>query len=450
MPRSSFPVRNAEDRRKNVIFAKRFPCKSGDRFAFVMRILKYAFVLLLGCLAASCGNRSSGSRYVTPYVVQMLADTTSYDYQVVSSYDATDRNGTLTIIGEPEETLLLTEMMMTSDRFNNISATLRPDGLPDFSGETFAPILDRANAPYEGYIAHGNEDFLSELTVRNFVAALDTACFLSSYDKDRLMHKAPAKMIILSSSLSAAYGYWDIDTLCTLSSRAIPVFSAPQAMLDHAWDRHGEGLNLGVWTTRKTLGAGVWSTVFPRIASRHHDAKATYEVFCPDSTVTVHDRFFEFMHKYAAAGNSAKLSALLLDDYSIDADSLRAVVDAVMQVDQDNYITYRNFLADDFEIIDAGSAVSSVCYLYLRKANRFTHRIAYPDVKMYVTAPSNELPETAYSPDGWMNAEFRYNRAVGVAESSYSLVELKDKHLTTELRDLMIVSTPKIFSNYVR
>ena len=415
-----------------------------------MRILKYTFVMLLCLLVAACGKRQTGGRYVTPYVARMLADTTGYDYRVVSSYDLSDKSGTIAVVGEPEETLLLTEKMMTSDRFNNISASLRPDGLPDFSGETFAPVLDRANAPYEGYLAHANEDFLTELTVRNFVAALDTACYFNSYDKDRLLRKPSAKMVVLSSSLSAAYGYWDIDTLCVSASRSIPVFSVPQAMLDHAWARYGEGMNLGIWTTRKALGAGVWSTVFPRVAARHHDATAKYEVFCPDSTVSVQDRFFEFIQMYADAGNSAKLSALLLDDYAIDADSLRTVVDAVMQVDEDNYITYRNFLSEDFEIIDAGSAVSSVCYLYLRATNRFTHRIAYPDVKIYVTAPSNELPEDAYAPDGWMNENFRYNRATGVPESSYRLVELKDKHLTPEMREMMMVRTPVIFSNYVR
>ena len=415
-----------------------------------MKTLRHVFFLLAAVLAVSCGKHPSGGKYVTPYVSALLSDTTAYDYKVVSAYDVTANNGTIAVIGEPEETLLLTEKMMGSDRFNNISATRRPDGLPDFSGETFAAILDRANAPYDGYFTHANEDFLSELTVRNFVAALDTACFLSSYDKDRLVHKAGAKMVVLSSSLTAACGYWDIDTLCVSASRAIPVVSAPQAMLDLAWERHGEGLNLGVWTTGKSLGAGVWSTVFPRIASKHHDAKATYEVFCPDSTVTVPDRFFEFMHMYTAAGNSARLSALILDDHAVDADSLRSVVDAVMQVDQDNYITYRNFLADDFEVIDAASAVSSVCYLYLRATNRFTHRIAYPEADIYVTAPSNELPENAYAPDGWMNDDFRFNRAVNVAEPSYLLMELKEKHLTGSFRDMMQVRTPKIFSDYFR
>lgn len=420
-----------------------------------MKIVRYFCILLAGCIALSCGRRQHDGMYITPYVSGLLADTSSYDYRVVSSYDgAMARKGTIAVIGEPDETLLLTEMLMSSDRFDNISATHRPDGLPDFSGETFAAIFDRANAPYDGYILHGNEDFLSELTVRNFISALDTACYLNPYDKDRLVHKAGAKMVVLSSSLSAAYGFWDIDTLCASASRKIPVFSAPQAMLDYAWDRHGqdagETMNLGIWTTREALGAGVWSTVFPRIASRRHDARAKYEVFCPDTSVSVAGRFFDFMQMYASAGNSARLSALLLDDYAVDADSLRAVVDAVMQVDEDNYITYRNFLADDFEVIDAGTAVASLCYLYLRKENRFTHRIAYPEVKLYVTAPLGELPESAYSPDGWLKEAYRYNRPAGAVESTFLLMELKDKYLTQELRDLMFGSAPKVFESYVR
>lgn len=415
-----------------------------------MKILKHIVALLTGLAVISCGGRPSGGHRLTPYVAGLLADTAAYDYRVVSAYDAAAKDGTIAVIGEPEETLLLTEQLMGSDRFNNITGTRRPDGLPDFAGETFAPILDRANAPYDGYIAAGNEDFLAELTVRNFVAALDTACFLSAYDKDRLVHKAGAKIVVLSSSLAAAYGYWDIDSLCVSASRRVPLFSVPQAMLDCAWERHGEGLNVGIWTTRKKLGAGVWSTVFPRIASRHRDPQATHEVFSPDSAVTVRDRFFEFMHRYASAGNTAKLSALLLDDGSVEADSLRAVVSAVMNVDQDNYIMYRNWLADDFEVIDPAGAVSAVCYACLRETNRFTHRIAYPEVRMYVTAPANDLPDGAYTPDGWLNARFRYGRTAGAEEAGYSVVELKDKHLTESLRELMMVRTPKIFSNHVR
>ena len=415
-----------------------------------MNVLKHTAVLLAGLAVLSCGGRPSGGHHLTPYVAGLLADTASYDYRVVSAYDITAKGGTIAVIGEPEETLLLTEQLMGSDRFNNISGTRHSDGLPDFAGETFAPVLDRANAPYEGYIAAGNEDFLSELTVRNFVSALDTACFLSAYDKERLVHKADAKIVVLSSPLTAAYGYWDIDSLCTSAARRVPVFSISQAMLDCAWNRHGSGLNVGVWTTPRVLGAGVWSTVFPRIAARRQDPDAAYEVFCPDSAVTVRDRFFEFMQMYATTGNTAKLSALVLDDASVAADSLRAVVRAVMQVDQDNYITYRNWLSDDFEVIDPAEALSEACYTYLRETNRFTHRIAYPEVRLYVTAPANDLPEGAYAPDGWLNAGYRYGRSAGSEEAAYSLVELKDKHLTDALRELMMVRTPKIFSVYVR
>lgn len=415
-----------------------------------MKKYPYLVALVLVLLCASCRERVTGGRPVIPYVAGLLADSSSYDYGILSGWDAANKAGSIAVIGEPEDALSLTEQLLTCDRYDNIDGSNRPDGLPDFSGEVFAPVLDVANAPYSGYFSHDNEDFLSEITVRNFLAALDTACFLSSYDTDRLVHKAPAKMVILASSYSAAYGYFNVDTLCHAAGRAVPVIPLPKAMLDFAWDRHGNGLNLGIWTSRDVLGAGIWSAVFPYAARHRGDAKATYSVFAPEMSGTILDRFMSFMQMYAAAGNTAKLSALVLDDPSVPLDSLREAAASILKVDRDSYITWRNLLADDFEIIDGGTAVSASCYAYLRQYNRFTHKVAYPDVKVYATAPVNGLPETAYGPDGWLTEEFRYSRASNVSDPTYSLVELKDKYLTEELRDQMIVRTPKLFSLYVQ
>ena len=414
------------------------------------KFIYIALAALILLTASSCKERSVRNRSVIAYVARLLADTTDYDYGILSAFDPKSKSGTIAVLGEPEEALLLTEALMTSDRYDNIHGNLRSDGLPDFAGEVFAPVLDVANAPYHGYVAYTNEDFLSEVTVRNFLAALDTACYLNSYDKDRLVPKSPAKMVVLASSYAAAYGYFEIDTLCRRAGKPVPVFSAPHSMLDYVWNRHGKGFTLGVWTTSDVLGAGVWSTVFPRSARRHGDAVATYEAFCPESSSTVVDRFMEFMSMYASVGNPGKLSAIVLDDPSVSVDELRSVVESVLKVDEDSYITWRNYLADDFEIIDPATAVAASCYTYLREYNLFTHKIAYPEVKVYTTAPVNGLPEEAYAPDGWLNEEFRYSRGSNVEEASWSMVELKDKYLTTEMRDLMIVKTPKIFSLYVR
>lgn len=415
-----------------------------------MKKLTYIALTVLAVFSVSCRNRVTGNRYMTPFVARVLEDTASYEHGVMASYLPGGKTGSIAVIGEPEETVLLTEALLTSDRFDNINGKPVSDGLPDFAGEVFAPILDVANAPYSGYVRAANEDFLSELSVRNFIAALDTACNLSSYDTDRLVHKSAAKMVILSSSYASAYGYYDIDTLCQLAGKPVAVIPVAQAMLDHAWERHGNGLHLGVWTTSDVIGAGVWSTIFPRSAREHGDPAARYEAFSPDSSHTVLDRFLEFMRKYASVGKPARLSALVLDDPSVSVDSLRAAVQSVMQVDRDRYITYRNLLTDDFEVIDPASSVASVCYSYLRKTNRFTHKVAYPDAKLYATAPVNGLPESAYTPDGWLTDEFRYMRAVNLDEPSYSLVELKDKYITPELLEMMLAVTPKLFALYVR
>lgn len=389
------------------------------------RLTCFSAIAAIMALIPACKGPEASSAAIGKYAQSLIQDTTQADYQVISATRNRNIHGGIAVIGEPEATLLLSESLIKSDKFDNINGRTSNDGLPDFAGETICPILDRFNGSYSRFIKNGEEETLSEINVRNYAAALDTACFLNSFDTEKIVHKSSAKLVVLSSPLSSAYGYDDIDTLKTLTNSKVQIVSPVHAMLDAAWKACGPGMNVGIWTTPVMLEGGVYTKVFDKMRDSRKDWDARYTVITPGTDSTVTSRFLEFMKKYADGEGKGKLNALIVDDLSVPVDELREAVKSVMAVDQDRYITYLNFLAPDFKVIDLREAVSSACYNYLRKNNSFTHRITYPQVKLYVTAASER-------------------------DSSYVTVELKDKYLTEDLRNLMIESTPKVFSEYVR
>lgn len=385
-------------------------------------VVASAVALLPACQSTETANKTIGE-----YASSLIADTTQATYQIISSSREKNNHGSIAIIGEPGNALLLSEYMIQCDRFDNINGKNNPDGLPDFAGETISPILDSYNGSYADIIKKGKEGYLSEINIRNFAAALDTACYLNSYDTDKIVHKSGAKLVVLSSSYSSAFGYDDIDTLRTLTNSKTHVISPVHAMLDEAWSLCGEGMNIGIWTTSDVPGSDIYASVFEKERELRSDFNAKYTVISPDTSSTITCRFLDFMKKYidSSDGNNPKLQAILIDDLSVDIDELEDAVKSVLAVEQDSYITYLNFLDSNLKLIDFRGSVSSACYKYLRQNNAFTHKISYPAVNIYVTAASER-------------------------DSSYVTLELKDKYLTEEIRNLMIVSTPKIFSEYVR
>ena len=181
-----------------------------------------------------------------------------------------------------------------------------------------------------------------------------------------------------------------------------------------------------VWTTRDIQESRVYETVFDRLKKARSDNAASISVIVPaDSLTSTSDRFLDFMKQYSSQQTPRRLNAILIDDISVDLGDLNEALASVMSVDQDSYLTYLNYLAKNFRIIEMKETVASDCFHIMRENNLFTHKIAYPKVKLYLTAASQR-------------------------DSSYVTVELKDKNMSDSLRSLMILHAPKIFSDYVR
>ena len=212
-----------------------------------MKLPKKSVLLLLlvaVLLSTSCFRRDGNRTVLLPYVQRLVSDTTSVQFDVLQRVNPKSKSGAITVLGEPTDVVRLTEALLRCDRFNNIDGSLSPDGLPDFAGEVIAPVLDAANAPYAPYMEAGNEEFLRELHVRNFLSVMDTTCVFSPFDLEDRLPKPSAKVLVLASSLSAEYGEADIDTLCAIAGKPIPVVSSVGAMIGNVLQAHAPDCHL--------------------------------------------------------------------------------------------------------------------------------------------------------------------------------------------------------------
>ena len=146
-------------------------------------------------LLSSCTSPVNGGREIGSYALQLIEDSTSADYQIISGSRERNVYGNISIIGEPEQTLVITEYIKHRDGYDNVNGSKRSDGLPDFAGETICPIIDEFNTPYSASVDSGKYSRITEITVKNFIAALDSACYLNAYDTEKIVHKSRAKLV---------------------------------------------------------------------------------------------------------------------------------------------------------------------------------------------------------------------------------------------------------------
>lgn len=349
------------------------------------RSFAIAFLPALLPVFFSCGQRVSGSFEPVGYVRQIIQDTTGHDYKMIRLFHPASSNGSITVIGEPEESIFLSERFLTADRVVNITGRPGTDQLPDFAGETVAAFLDEANAPYSGFLG-GREASLREALVREAVFSLDTVSRINTFNADATMPKLPAKVIVLASTLTSSYGHPDVDTLFKMASRKIPVVVPAETMMARAFDEAPKMLNVGVWTDETVLSAGVFQTAFRKRAAASPQVQATLNIFAPDPEGDLGNRFLNYLDKYLRGGTGFPLSVLLLDDYGIDLERLQEVLDEIRRMETPEMVGYNKMLAPDFRFVDITETTLSEVYHLLRARNLFTHNIAYPKLDVYQTA----------------------------------------------------------------
>ena len=398
-------------------------------------------------MVLSCGRTKPGTGHVVPFVQRLLSDTLSAEFQSLSKVDLDNVSGSIAVIGAPEDAILISEALLDCDLRDNISGRHVPDQLPDFSGETIAPLLDRANAPYNGFLSGGNPDLLREVTVRNVLLSLDTLCWQRPFDVMPPIRKSGAKLVILASTVSSVYGLDQLDTLRKVALSHLPVFSSLEAMLDDAASRKPGTRHMLVWTSASNYESGVWQDA-PAI--RNLASPSSCVAYPAADSLSIRDNFLSMLDNYIEEFGTRKISFILLDDPSVDPAEIDAVIASLLASDDDNLVIYRNMLASDAACLSPSRSLRVLVFDYMRKANLFSHMIAYPHFSGMFTAPARGLEDGAYAPSGDFADDFRYLRAQDRPGQDYVPVMLRDRYIPDSLKVFMKQRAPKMYSRYVR
>ncbi len=412
-----------------------------------MKKLVVLLLIVSPAFVVSCWNRGVGDPLSIPYVRGVLADTVSAPYTLIRDACIDGKNGTISVVGPFEDSFYYAEELLSCDYFDNVDGRKSPDGLPDFAGETVAVISDNANAPYYGYLQNDNEKFLKELNVRNFISAIDTVCSVNQFENVPTSRKRSSKVVILSSSYASAFGYSDIMELNNVAKPDITVISPVRSLFGYAMSKHGNDANLAVWTTEPILGAGVYSTVNEQLKAEYPTLK--YNAFCPSELGSLKERIISFFRLYKSAGLEEQISAVLVDDIPLRADSLNRLFGKMIEDRDDSLRVYANYISRNFEFIDCGQAVAAECIRYLRSTNSFTHRVAYPNIVMYETVPVLGLPSSDYSVDGSYTDSFKYSRPDNSDKKSYMVTGCPWATLDDGKKQWLKKYAVKTFDNYV-
>ena len=365
--------------------------------------MKISFARQIACVllflaATGCGMHQTSPRPTIPLVERIIGDTQSPEYQFLSRYDASDPRGDIVLLDTPERCFRLSERLVRCDVRDNGDGAALSDLLPDFAGERITTLIDLQYTPYSRFVLADNGDALREVTVRAALAAVDTACCLGPFDHEKRSSKPSAKLLVISSPYMAAYGGFDVDTLFRATGANVPVISAPATMMTHVMDARGKSVNLGILSDSLTARSGAYQVVFDEVRRQRGDAISTLTTFVlpgeavPDSLAQpVADRsedlFMRILDQYSKSGRSLALDALVVDGYTVTADTLRTLYREILNQPSDENAFYRKMLSKDFEIIDGPRVVTDACYRYLRDHNLFTHNIAYPLAAAFITSP---------------------------------------------------------------
>lgn len=349
---------------------------TGIRHSFIFIALAAA-ILAVGCRETVPTGRP------TILSVERIIASHNHEHELVSSFNPSESKGAISVVGSAERSVKLVNLFIKSDEFDNIDGRLAPDQLPDFAGETVQMVVDSAHLPYSDFISRSMTDSLRSLTVHHLIHALDTVCSASAYEDAMYTAKLNAKMLVFTSPYMAQYGAFDVDTLCRALSADIPVIFPAKVVMSRLLDSGMERFHFLVVTDEKTAADGVHAALFSEMTAERG-------VFGSDCMAVAGDTLggdplANILEAYKAKGGMMPLSAIVVDDCTISAEDVRSSMEHIFEVQAETTMGYRKLLLPECQVLDVDEAATDECYRLLRSRNIFTHNIAYPQSKAYVT-----------------------------------------------------------------
>lgn len=340
--------------------------------------LSLAFTAVL--TFSGCKDTVDVGRGTVPFVEDLLSGQNA-GLSLLTDFNPRDSRGSIALIGPFEADSVLAARLLTADDVDNIDGRAVPDGLPDFAGEQIDIIADESclNIPLS------ESEELRTAAVRTFMAALDTAFSLGAFDDERLQSKLPAKLVVYTSSINAEAGAFDVDTLCRSTECTIPVVFPSRVVIGQQLDRNIEHLHIAVLTDSLTAASGVYPRIFDEMSRSRGILGTGCTAFYAGSSSDMNS----ILSLYKASGGNMPISALLIDDRSVNIEMLKTSLEEVLSVQNEANLNSRKLVTRDLTLVDVEKAVADECYRILRHRNIFTHNISYPVSKSFMTVKSS-------------------------------------------------------------
>ena len=307
------------------------------------------------------------------YVSDIIGDNYSPEHKLVSSYNAEDASKAIFVFGSRSRTQAVAKVLTECDAYDNVDGSANPDGLKDFAGETICTVANFSN--FGEMVNDGRLEDLRELTARNVLAAMDTLCYVSPYDRSGMGKKPLAKLIILGSACMTQYGQYDIDSLFNALNCHLPVITPMQLIVDEAVETNKGKEMIAVGVLAGNAPVDLYG---PYIRTKA--AKAGIDsVLCVGFKVPEgEDPLLSFLDRYSELGISRPLDAILVDDLGVDLSVFNESLSRITSVMNAESLTYGNLISPTFKIIDSRSRICKAAYSILRSGNLFTHYISQP------------------------------------------------------------------------
>ncbi|MBQ3971128.1 MAG: hypothetical protein II687_02860 [Selenomonadaceae bacterium] len=319
-----------------------------------------------------------------PYVSDIINDSYSSEHKLVSGYDPQDRSKAIFVFGSRSRTQAVAGALMESDAYDNVDGSSNPDGLKDFAGETVCTVANFSN--FGEMVNDGRLEDLRELTTRNVLAAMDTLCFVSPYDRSGMGKKPLAKLIILGSACMTQYGQYDIDSLFNALNCHLPVITPMQLIVDEAVSTNKGKDILSVGVLAGNAPVDLYGPYIRTKAAR----MGIDSVLCVGFKVPEgEDPLLSFLDRYSELGIQRPLDVILVDDLGVDLSAFKESLECITSVMNAESLTYGNLISPGFKIIDSRSRICKATYSILRKENLFTHLISQPRQLDYMLIPKS-------------------------------------------------------------
>jgi len=341
-------------------------------------IIIIVILVLLGAGAAIYFSLKGKKVVVTAeptvgYVTNIINNTNSAEHRLVSAYNAQDASKAIFIFGSRSRTREVATILTDSDSYDNVDGSSNPDGLKDLAGETVCTVANFSNF---GEMVHdGRLEDLRELTARNVLAAMDTLCFVSPYDRSGMGKKPLAKLIILASACMTQYGHYDVDSLFKALDCRLPVISPMNLIVTEAVESN-KGKD--VLTVGVLAGNAPTELYGPYIKAKAADVGIDSVLCVGFKAPEGEDPLLSFLDRYSELGISRPLDAILIDDLSVDLTAFNESLARITSVMNAEYLTYGKLVSPGFKIIDSHSRLCAATYKILRHNNLFSHRISQP------------------------------------------------------------------------